>query len=151
MAEVFVSYKHSKYEAEARALYRILEDRHGIPCFFDQRDSRWDLSDDQLRTYLSPLIRTSKAVVFFETFAEQVAYLVMRVGGDPVVESTAARPSWQEWELSEAWESPERCVVLYHSANPRALQYGLRGGRDVYSDLSDAATKVAEYVAEMVN
>lgn len=142
--DIFLSYKHSKYTREAAELLNMLETTKGFSCFFDRRDSLWTLSDKDLRQYLADALNAARAVVFFETFSEAVLMLAMQSGGKPKIVDGGVRPSWQQWELRQA--DPNRYLVLYHSAYPRALQLGLNGSVDMYDDLLDAADQIADHL-----
>jgi hypothetical protein len=53
MRDIFLSYKHSKYNREAAELLNIFEVTKNLICFFDRRDSLWTLTDADLREYLA--------------------------------------------------------------------------------------------------
>ncbi|WP_133053648.1 hypothetical protein [Mycolicibacillus trivialis] len=143
-AEVFISYKHAKYVAEARALAFALERQYMLTCFFDQRDSLWNVSDNDLRVYLSAKLKLAQVIAFFETYSEQVAAIELSTGGQPRVVDSGNRPSWQEWELTQADAS--RYLTLYHSAIPQTLQLGLTGDVVVYDNISVAAEHIVSYL-----
>ncbi len=105
------------------------------------------LSDKRLCEYLADRIGSSTAVAFFETFSERMVGLSISVNGGHCAVDAGNRPSWQEWELTQA--ESQRYIVLYHSSVPRVLQLGLNGSVNPYSDLASAAGQIATYVSTL--
>lgn len=160
MYDVFISYKHEAYSREAESLMNILELDHQLKCFFDKRDSLWDLSDRDLKKRLRKSLKSAKYIVFFETYSKAFAYLVNAVGGQLSAVATGDRPSWQggsgtgtsfswqEWELRQG--EAGRYLVLYQSTQPWVIQLGLGKTCEPYNELSQAANLIAAYVKRSV-
>lgn len=133
--DVFLSYRHARYRAEAIELRDLLR-RRGLVVWFDEEVDDWHITEEQIRDRLDEAISTARRVVFLETVHELVAVMLAGGGGT----WSFPRGCWQHWERDAA--HPSKYIVVYLST--RRLTDGLSlTSVHNYADLPDAADRIA--------
>lgn len=138
--DFFISYNWARFAGEAIAMKGIVESR-GYSAWLDVDQPFGPGCDEEGDTALGQRLREaladSRYVIFFEASMTVAAV----VGGPPqrVI-------GWQEWELDMA--EAERLIVLYHTAAPSRLAFGLDLALHPYASLDQAFGLVEIWLAE---
>jgi hypothetical protein len=140
--DFFISYKWSKYSAQAKVLRDIATSR-GFTAWLDidhpfqvEGQESHD-SDESLARHLKNAMDSCRYILFFETFA----VMAMQMGGPSI-----RIISWQEREFGMV--DSDKLITLYHGASPRNIGFGSSTKLHEYKELSDAFAMIQEAIAD---